>query len=365
MPPQKRKSGQGAGAAKMQRLKSSSELGVPEALNHVQKITDWLRETVHPGGGPDQWLERTYKTEACWNMPPASSKWGRRFRTCPDLPGVEALAIVKPDKTWFEKPYKALPPLHPESVPNAFQFCRQLEVLKRAGSETESFEEWESASAVARAYKIGKFEAAAVSNLMHKIEAPVTAALKDAVQKRGMRPFILHETALLVIKRMCSDFDRMPLGARRPWNFKDTVNLHILCGGFLHFKGLLQRKLSAQEFDETVPKLDDQFLMGFLDADIDHALQSCVPPGELGKGQTYVKTWMQKNFNIVLLANSQLSNILGLFAKFTSELGVDGGTVQLGTCVSLKRFAPWVLFLSTTCGLFWQYDVRDAGLQAK
>jgi hypothetical protein len=55
------------------------------------------------------------------------------------------------------------------------------------------------------------------------------------------------------------------------------------------------------------------------------------------KGQTYVKTWMQKNFNIVLLTNSQLSNILGLFAKFTSELGVDGGTVQLAFC-ELKAF---------------------------
>jgi hypothetical protein len=90
----KRKSGQGAGPAKMQRLKSSNDL-VAEGLNHVQKITDWslvslhfssfaatsrtpsdfffdsflrLRETVHPAGGPDQWLERTYKTEV-WVLP--------------------------------------------------------------------------------------------------------------------------------------------------------------------------------------------------------------------------------------------------------------------------------------------------------
>lgn len=95
---------------------------------------------------------------------------------------------------------------------------------------------------------------------------------------------------------MCSDYDRLPLGARRPWNFKDTVQLHILCGGFLHFKGLLQRKLSAQEFDETVPKLDDQFLMGFLDADIDHALQSCVPPGELGS-VAFLRTLLLKTFS--------------------------------------------------------------------
>ena len=52
----------------------------------------------------------------------------------------------------------------------------------------------ESAAAIAKAYKIGKFESAAVSNLMHKIGGPVTTALKDAVQKRGMRAFILHET---------------------------------------------------------------------------------------------------------------------------------------------------------------------------
>ena len=76
--------------------------------------------------------------------------------------------------------------------PNAFNFLRQIEVLERAG-DRESFQElrmaaklvspvfphccplphrwqdWENASAVARAFSIGKAESAAISNLQTKV----------------------------------------------------------------------------------------------------------------------------------------------------------------------------------------------------
>ena len=49
------------------------------------------------------------------------------------------------------------------------------------------------------------------------------------------------------------------------------------------------------------------------------------------KGQQYVKTWMQKNFNVTVLGpQQQMSDVLGNFAKFTAEVGSDGGTVQPG-----------------------------------
>ena len=42
------------------------------------------------------------------------------FRTSADLPGVERLAVVKPDKSFFEAAYTQLPELHPG---HPFWFC--------------------------------------------------------------------------------------------------------------------------------------------------------------------------------------------------------------------------------------------------
>ena len=82
-----------------------------------------------------------------------------------------------------------------------------------------------------------------------------------------------------MIDRMCSDWDKMHPGMRKPWNVKDTTHIHALCGGYIHFKLLLKSKLPETEFKEVIARLDEQFLLGFLDADLDHALQSTVPPG--------------------------------------------------------------------------------------
>ncbi len=84
-----------------------------------------------------------------------------------------------------------------------------------------------------------------------------------------------------MISRLCSDWDKMHAGMRRPWNVKDTTHIHALCGGYIHFKLLLQSKLAATEYQEAIARLDEQFLLGFLDADLDHALQNTVPPGNL------------------------------------------------------------------------------------
>ena len=55
-------------------------------------------------------------------------------------------------------------------------------------------QEWGSASAIMRAFKVGKFESAAIANLQQHMPKPVSESLKDAVRVRGMKQFVLHET---------------------------------------------------------------------------------------------------------------------------------------------------------------------------
>lgn len=54
-------------------------------------------------------------------------------------------------------------------------------------------EEWAQATGIARAYKIGRAEADAVSSLMTAIPDQVVQLLEDAVKKRGLQKFLLHE----------------------------------------------------------------------------------------------------------------------------------------------------------------------------
>ena len=51
----------------------------------------------------------------------------------------------------------------------------------------------EKAGDIAKAYKVGPKEAAALVCLTQKIDKSVVDVLKDAVRKRGMRAFLTHE----------------------------------------------------------------------------------------------------------------------------------------------------------------------------
>lgn len=62
---------------------------------------------------------------------------------------------------------------------------------------------------------------------------------------------------------------------------KETQQLHAVCGAYLHFKALLKSKLPATSFNEVAGKFEEQFRASFLDADLEHALQTSVPPGDL------------------------------------------------------------------------------------
>lgn len=68
---------------------------------------------------------------------------------------------------------------------------------------------------------------------------------------------------------------------RKPWGYKDVLNLHAATGGFLHFMGVLKEKVPPAEFAKHETNLMEQFNLGVLDPDVIHALECSVPPGNL------------------------------------------------------------------------------------
>ena len=54
-------------------------------------------------------------------------------------------------------------------------------------------QEWHSATAVAKAFAIGKGEAAAVSALMSEVHPTVLARITESVKIRGMHRFLTHD----------------------------------------------------------------------------------------------------------------------------------------------------------------------------
>ena len=54
-------------------------------------------------------------------------------------------------------------------------------------------QEWAQATAIAKAFKIGRLESEAVSALMSDIPESIVNVLEDAVRKRGLQRFMNHE----------------------------------------------------------------------------------------------------------------------------------------------------------------------------
>ncbi|CAL1167352.1 unnamed protein product [Cladocopium goreaui] len=196
--------------------------------------------------------------------------------------------------------------------PNCFNMIRQIEVLDRAGVTEEADKVLASAANVARVYKVGPREANAIVQLSQKVTEPIQALLKDAVRKRGMRSFLTHEAigkeifslawssgsgqydawndaltnkddnelVSLLIRRMCSDWDKQGT-SRKAWSSKELVPLHVSCGGFLAFMRSLKDKIAPGEYSKHEQSLKDQFMVGALDPEIVHVLQTTVPPASL------------------------------------------------------------------------------------
>ncbi|CAK9062220.1 unnamed protein product [Durusdinium trenchii] len=196
-------------------------------------------------------------------------------------------------------------------APNCFNFLRQMEVLTKAGDAGSNFK----ATAVARAFNIGRAESTAVSHLIERISKPVVAELKEASRCRGMRQWLTHEVIAkeafntswssgtgafaawsveltndaddclvkMFIERLKKDWDRLPPGLKKPWVFKDALQVHASCGGFITILETLRKNIPKADYDTAVTTLQEQFSLGYLDPDIVAFLENGVPPVQLAE----------------------------------------------------------------------------------
>ena len=84
----------------------------------------------------------------------------------------------------------------------------------------------------------------------------------------------------LFCQRLVGDWDNSAPSLRKAWNFKDAIVLHQCTGAFLHFQHLLERGFPAKLWPQAKATLTTQFLQGFMDPDLLHAMSTTVPPGD-------------------------------------------------------------------------------------
>ena len=86
---------------------------------------------------------------------------------------------------------------------------------------------------------------------------------------------------IFFLRRFLSDYTRAPPEMRHPLNYKDALAKHQACGGYLHFKALLQDKCPAKDWKTISDEVDEAFMQKFLDADLAQAMSTSVPPGDI------------------------------------------------------------------------------------
>lgn len=95
------------------------------------------------------------------------------------------------------------------------------------------------------------------------------------------RVIIENSQARLFLARLCHDWDILPDGLRKATSFKEAVPVHMSCGMFIHFLGILQEKAPAGEFKELEFKLTETFMSGMMDPELRRAAENSVPPGDV------------------------------------------------------------------------------------
>ena len=83
------------------------------------------------------------------------------------------------------------------------------------------------------------------------------------------------------IERLKKDWDRLPSGMKKPWLFKDALQVHASCGGFIAIMAALEKSFPKGDFDAASATLSDQFNSGYLDPDITAFLEVSTPPIKL------------------------------------------------------------------------------------
>ena len=80
--------------------------------------------------------------------------------------------------------------------------------------------------------------------------------------------------------RLIHSHDSVTDTMRKALTFKDGMHLHQVCGAFVHFLGEMSKMTPTTIFQEASVELKQSFLSGFLDMDLQHCLQTQVPPGD-------------------------------------------------------------------------------------
>ena len=107
------------------------------------------------------------------------------------------------------------------------------------------------------------------------------AGLCEVVFMQTMLPCGVLAEAILFLNRLCGDWDRASEKMRKAMTYKEGCQLHVCCGMYLHFLEVLQQRAPASEFPEFKKALEEQFLSGLMDAELCHAAENSVPPGDV------------------------------------------------------------------------------------
>ncbi|CAK9093865.1 FO synthase subunit 1, partial [Durusdinium trenchii] len=243
MPP-KRKSKGGSDAGSQ--AKSAK---IHHDFPHVAKMTDWLSKKVFSEGGPDTYLNKIYNTEDAWDH----VGWKRSVMLLLCLHAVKELQleaeISHMVKASFGTIYATL---------SAFTDVKAQVHANRGMSRYLSHE------------IVGKdLLNAAYSSGINGLEE-----WKDQLRNS-------EELVMLFIKRLESDHDATPPPMRKAFTFAQGLAKLQVCGAFLHFLSQLQKLSPPAAFEEAEKSLRTQFMLGYMDPDLSHVLESQFPPGDV------------------------------------------------------------------------------------
>eukprot|EP00435_Cladocopium_sp_Y103_P029473 s2370_g7.t1 len=169
---------------------------------------------------------------------------------------------------------------------------------------------WNSAAELASAYKLGKTEAGAASNLLNEIEAPIVQRLTGMVKQWTIGRFLTHEAiqsgvfnqnycgaapsmagweeALtnsmpllnLVLDRMESDFAGLNAKMRKPYSASAETLLRA-CGAFKACADEFAKKFPVDFVKSEEPAIMKGFMLKHADAELISMLEESSPPVDL------------------------------------------------------------------------------------
>lgn len=67
------------------------------------------------------------------------------------------------------------------------------------------------------------------------------------------------------------------------WTVKEALTLHAVTGAFIFLRNALQAKVPHADFTACIGDINDQFMKGFLDAELEQLLSTSVPSTSLGE----------------------------------------------------------------------------------